>query len=97
MRSIEELRADTPGSAGVVHLNNAGSSLMPAPVAAAIQEHLDLELRIGGYEAADRIHDRVQACYDDLATLIGAESHQIALTEHATQSFVQALSSMMTL
>ncbi len=94
MLSIDQLRADTPGVAHRLHLNNAGSSLMPLPVIEAIRGHIDLESQIGGYEAADAIGDRVTATYDSLATLIGAQSHQIALTEHATQSFVQALSSV---
>ena len=94
MRSIESLRADTPGTATRLHLNSAGASLMPTPVIRAIQDHIDLEASIGGYEAAAAVGDRISATYDSLARLIGAEPHQIALTEHATQSFVQALSSI---
>ena len=48
---VAALRADTPGLAHRVHLNNAGAALMPQPVIAAIQGQLDLEVWHGGYEA----------------------------------------------
>ena len=40
---LATLRADTPGLEHRVHLNNAGASLMPAPVIEAIRGHLDQE------------------------------------------------------
>jgi selenocysteine lyase/cysteine desulfurase len=87
------LRADTPGCKERVHLNNAGSALMPQPVVRAIQEHIILESRIGGYEAAEARADAVQAAYRSVADLIGAQPRNIAFTENATASFIQALSS----
>ena len=50
---VEKLRADTPGCAKRVHLNNAGAALPPSPVIRAVEEHYALEAEIGGYEAAD--------------------------------------------
>ena len=86
-------RADTPAAAaGLVHLNNAGASLMPRPVLDAIQEHLTLESRCGGYEAQDVVADAVAATYDDVARLIGAAARNIAVVENATAAFAQALS-----
>ena len=90
---IQRLRADTPGCLARVHLNNAGSALMPEPVAGAIHEHISLESRIGGYEAAEARADAVQAAYQSVADLIGAQPRNIAFTENATASFIQALSS----
>ncbi len=52
MLNIEKLRADTLGIEHVTHFNNAGASLMPQPVVQAMTQHLELEARIGGYEAA---------------------------------------------
>ncbi|HEY7289734.1 MAG TPA: aminotransferase class V-fold PLP-dependent enzyme [Vicinamibacterales bacterium] len=88
---LEAWRSDTPACASLVHLNNAGASLMPVPVAHAITEHLSLEQHIGGYEAADRESDRIHATYTAVADLIGARARNIAIVEHATAAFNQAL------
>ena len=90
---IQQLRSDTPGCQQRIHLNNAGAALMPNPVLRAIQDHIVLESRIGGYEAADARQDAVQAAYRSVADLIGAQPRNIAFTENATASFIQALSS----
>ncbi len=90
---IERWRADSAATlAGLVHLNNAGAALMPRPVAEAVRTHLDLELRIGGYEAADAAADRIARSYDDVARLVGAAARNIAIVENATVAFAQALS-----
>ena len=39
---IARARADTPGCAHVVHLNNAGAALAPDPVLDAVIGHLRL-------------------------------------------------------
>ncbi|MBI4519591.1 MAG: aminotransferase class V-fold PLP-dependent enzyme [Gemmatimonadetes bacterium] len=89
---LDALRADTPGCAERIHLNNAGAGLMPAPVSRAIHEHLELEARMGGYEAADERHDAILAAYTAVAALTGAHAHNIAFVENATVAFAQALS-----
>jgi len=91
---IRRLRAETPGCSERIHLNNAGSALMPAPVVRAIQDHIELESRIGGYEAADARQDAVQAAYRSVADLIGSQPRNIAFSAHATAAFSQALSSI---
>lgn len=86
-------RADTPAAAaGLVHLNNAGASLMPLPVLAAIQEHLTRESRCGGYEAEAEVGDAIAETYKDVARLIGAEARNVAIVENATVAAAQALS-----
>jgi selenocysteine lyase/cysteine desulfurase len=90
---IQRLRADTPGCQERVHLNNAGSALMPLAVVRAIQDHITLESRIGGYEAEQERQDAVHAAYLAVAHLIGAKPGNIAFTENATASYIQALSS----
>lgn len=94
MDPVERWRRDTPGAAHCCHLNNAGASLMPAPVLEAVRTHLDLEARLGGYEAADHARDGIAEVYEAVAELIGARAENIALTENATASFQQALSAV---
>src|SRR3954468_7785411 len=81
---LERLRAETPGVSTRVHLNNAGSGLMPAPVLDAMIGYLRREAEIGGYETADESAARLDAVYDSVAGLVGAPRDEIALTENAT-------------
>ena len=92
MDDLERWRADTPGCTERIHLNNAGAGLMPAPVLRAIAEHLELESRIGGYEAEAVRADAIAECYQLLATLVGARPANIAVASSATAAFTQALS-----
>jgi selenocysteine lyase/cysteine desulfurase len=92
--NIQHLRSDTPGCAERIHLNNAGSALMPAPVIRTIEDYIELESRIGGYEAADARAEAMQSAYRAVADLVGADIRNIAFTENATASYVQALSSI---
>jgi selenocysteine lyase/cysteine desulfurase len=93
---VAALRADTPGLAHRVHLNNAGAALMPQPVIEAIQGQLDLEVWHGGYEAEAeaKASGIVDQAYEAVATLLGTSADRIAMTEHATASFSAALSSI---
>ena len=91
---ISRLRAETPGCAERIHLNNAGAGLMPAPVLRAITEHLELESRIGGYEASDAQHAEIQSAYTAVGKLLGCASRNVAFVENATVGFQQALSAI---
>lgn len=91
---LSRLRSETPGVGHRVHLNNAGAALMPGPVLDAVREHLELEARIGGYEAAAERRAAIEEVYADIARLLGCRPDNIAITENATASFVQALSSI---
>lgn len=84
---VRRLRADTPGCAEVVHLNNAGSALPPAPVTSTVIEHLRTEAVRGGYEAARDAADRLAAVYTSFARLLNAGIDDIALTDNATRSW----------
>jgi selenocysteine lyase/cysteine desulfurase len=91
---IERLRADTPGCAERIHLNNAGAALMPVPVIRALHDHVDLESRIGGYEAEDLRAPEIGESYRSVANLLGTHAHNVAFTENATVSNLQAISSI---
>ena len=90
--TLARWRADTPGSAHRNHLNNAGAALMPAPVLAAMQQHLTDEALMGGYEAADARAPRIERTYDALAQLVGARPRNVAVVGSATAAFIQAMS-----
>jgi cysteine desulfurase / selenocysteine lyase len=90
MIDLERARRETPGCQHVIHLNNAGASLMPEPVLRAVTEHLELEARIGGYEAAARREDAWQHTYDAIATLINSDRDEIAVVENATRAWDMA-------
>jgi selenocysteine lyase/cysteine desulfurase len=91
---LERVRAETPGVSEVAHFNNAGAALMPRPVLDAVIGHLELESRIGGYEAAERAVDRVEHTYDAIATLLNCRREEIALMESATRAWDMAFYSI---
>jgi selenocysteine lyase/cysteine desulfurase len=91
---IDVLRAQTPGCAGRIHLNNAGAALLAQPTLDAMTSHLWLEAKIGGYEAADIAKDAIAATYDAIAELIGGRSEEIALFDNATHAWNAAFYSV---
>ncbi|HVI43711.1 MAG TPA: aminotransferase class V-fold PLP-dependent enzyme [Chitinophaga sp.] len=91
---IRRFREDTPGAENRIHLNNAGAGLMPRQVAAAINDHIQLETMIGGYEAADKQKEAIGRFYTSAATLFNCKPGEIAFTANATDSFDRAISSI---
>lgn len=92
--TIRRVRRETPACLERIHLNNAGASLMPAPVLETIQTHLELESQLGGYEASDARLEEIGRAYESVATLLGCTANNIAFVENATVAFAQALSSI---
>jgi len=91
---LHKIRRDTPGTSTVLHLNNAGASLMPQPVINAMRNHLDLELYGGGYEAAAAEADAVRRFYDSLAQMLRTNPRNIAFATNATDAYSKALLSI---
>jgi selenocysteine lyase/cysteine desulfurase len=84
---VNQLRADTPGTAHRTHLNNAGAALMSRRTLTAMTDQLELEATIGGYEAAARAGDLIEATYQGLARLLGARREEIALFDNSTHAW----------
>lgn len=87
---IEQARALTPGCAPdlhQVHLNHAGCSLPPLSVVETQVGYLQREALEGGYEVAAASADAIDGVYASIASLIGAEPHEVARFEHATAAW----------
>src|ERR1035437_10714320 len=94
INEIARFRDDTPGCSHVVHLNSAGSSLMPQPVINAIQEHIKLEGDVGGYEASGLMEEQQSGFYAAAGRLLNTKAQNIAYTANATDAYTRALSSV---
>ncbi len=91
---VELARRDTPASKERLHFNNAGAALMPESVLATVINHLQLEAKIGGYEAANQEAARLEKVYQSIAQLINCQLDEIAVVENATRAWDMAFYSL---
>jgi len=78
-----------------VFLDSAGSSLMSASTLAAVQQHLELEARIGGYAAADQVATRLSELRSSVARLVGSDDpEEIALSDSGTRAWTSCFYSI---
>jgi len=91
---VDRARRETPGCSVVTHFNNAGSSLPPKPVLDAVVGHLELEARIGGYEAAAQAQDKRTRTYSAISDLLNCSPGEVALVENATRAWDMAFYSL---
>jgi len=91
---IVRLRAETAGCEQSTFFNNAGASLQPRAVVARVIEHLRLEERVGGYEAADLVSSELEGLYGSVARLLGCAPEEVALQENATRAWEMAFYSL---
>jgi len=91
---ILRARADTVGCTHVLHFNNAGAALVPRVVMNAMIAHLELEERIGSYEAAVQSHDALEHLYDAAATLLSCHRDEVSFVESSSRAWNMAFLSM---
>jgi cysteine desulfurase/selenocysteine lyase len=91
---LQRARLETPGTAHVLHFNNAGSALPSQPVLDATIAYLQREAQIGGYEAVTEAHEALEHTSYAAAELIGAQRSEIALTDSADSAWNRAFYSL---
>jgi cysteine desulfurase/selenocysteine lyase len=84
---LARVRAETPSTKHRIHVNNAGASPTPAPVARAVQQHLDLECELGGYAAETAAEAALEDFYDAFGALLNCSRDEIAFVENATRAW----------
>ncbi|WP_420556163.1 aminotransferase class V-fold PLP-dependent enzyme [Roseovarius sp.] len=84
---IARARAETAVLADRTHLNSCGTGAMPGVVVDTVIDHLRLEARLGGYEAAALRSDEIGQVYLDLARLVGGAEEDIAIFDSATSAW----------
>ncbi|MFI7585142.1 aminotransferase class V-fold PLP-dependent enzyme [Kocuria sp. M1N1S27] len=89
---VAAARKDTVGTDHVVHLDNAGSALVPRPVADAVVAHLRREEQVGGYRAAAEAAARLADVHSSLARLIGSSPGEVAVLESGSTAWATAVS-----
>lgn len=91
---IDRARKDTRACGDLVHFNNAGSSLMPVPVADALRDMLTQEEMTGGYETADALAAELDNFYVASSKLLNCQPKEIAYLENATRAWDMAFYSL---
>lgn len=91
---IDRARAETRACGDVVHFNNAGSSLMPAPVADYLRGFIDKEEMLGGYETADAEAEALDNFYGACGRLLNCGADEIAYAANATRAWDMAFYGM---
>ena len=81
---IQQYRAETNGTAKVIHFNNAGSSLPPDLVTDTVVAYLQEEATYGGYETEAKYQSQLDNTYDLIARLINGHRDEVAIVESAS-------------
>jgi cysteine desulfurase/selenocysteine lyase len=81
---IQQLRAETRGTAERIHFNNAGASLPPDVVVETVISYLKEEAVFGGYETEFKYKEQLNNTYNLIARLINAGTDEVAIVENAS-------------
>jgi cysteine desulfurase/selenocysteine lyase len=87
---VDALRADTPATADLIHLDNAGSSLPPQPVVEAVVDYVRAEAAMGGYRAQEALADRIDDFYAATATMLGCGREEVSFCGGASEAWWRA-------
>lgn len=92
--TIEQVRMQTPGLKGRIHLDNSGSALMAQPVIDVIQKAFEREIAVGGYVAQAQQASAMEAGYLSLVRLLGGEVSDYAFVGSAVDGWTKAFYSL---
>jgi selenocysteine lyase/cysteine desulfurase len=87
---VERARRETRGCGDLIHFNNAGASLMPAPVCDALHDYLTREELEGGYEVMEKQATELEDFYRAAARLLNCSAEEIAFVDSATRGWGMA-------
>jgi selenocysteine lyase/cysteine desulfurase len=87
---IQRARRETRGCEHLIHFNNAGAALPPAPVIDSLCNYLREEELEGGYEVMARRAGELEHFYSSAAKLLNCQSHEIAFADSATRAWTAA-------
>lgn len=79
------------GTERPVYLNTAAAGLQSPQVLQAIQTHLQLESKFGGYVAAEKVQAQLEQCRESLSLLLNCSPSEIALTDSASRAWQRIL------
>lgn len=93
-KQLDDVRRQTPGLAGRVHLDNCGSALMPRPVVDALKQAMDREIAVGGYVAQEQQAEALEHSYQSLVRLFGGQVSDYAFVGSAVEGWTKAFYSL---
>lgn len=94
MLDLASLRTDTPATAHVTHLDNAGSSLPPTPVLDAVVDYLRAEAAMGGYQAQGALADRLDDLYTATGLLLNCDPEEVSFVGGASEAWWRAFTAL---
>ena len=91
---LMQVRKDTPGVDGRIHLDNCGSALMAQPVIDEIKSAFEREIAVGGYVAQEQQTDKLSEGYEVLSRLLGGSADDYAFVGSAVDGWTKAFYSL---
>ncbi len=87
---VTRARRETRGCRELIHFNNAGAALMPAPVCDVLHSYLRQEELQGGYEVMDKQAAALENFYLAVAKLINCDREEVAFVDSASRGWAAA-------